>query len=84
MHKVVTHTDSSSKPALRSQRDRDHVIKLIQMISSRMDTIARNELFKQHAAAHGMQQSLELIEEAQRRDQAHIDWLKEQIRSSIK
>lgn len=84
MHKVLVDTDSRDKPAFRSEGDREHTIKLIQMLSLKMDSVARSELFMRCANERGMQGYMELLEEAKKRDLAHVQWLKEQILRSLR
>lgn len=84
MHKVLADKSDTTRPALRGEGDRDHTLKLIQMLALKMDSISRTELFKQFASEHGMRDYLEIFTDTGKRDQAHIEWLKEQILQSIK
>lgn len=66
-----------------SDRTRGHVLRLLSLLASRVDTAARHETLRQIADREGMRAEEQLFAEMARSDRSHIDWLRKEALRSI-
>lgn len=62
---------------------REHILKLLEMLASRTDSISRTEIYRKYAADHNMREHKEIFDDMLARDQSHLNWLKKQILHNI-
>lgn len=78
---------SISRGTLRRQtaaaQVREHTLHLINLLESKTDAVARHWLYRSIVARRGMRGYEGIFDRMIEADEAHVDWLREQITRSV-
>lgn len=62
-----------------TEANRKHLQELLALLASKMDSVARYELYRDDAESRGKHDYARIYEDMANADRKHIEWLKEQV-----